>query len=276
MSRLKRIFTSGERATYRIVEEVAGHHEVKARRRYASLDVIDIDNSGITNEEYSYALKAHFDVVLVEHNLPLMAVEFDGGGHDAKKDHLKNSLCDRFGLPMVRVGMIHLNSKTFEDTAAHFLIYQLFGVDHFLETHGHDPNEPYDPAFFAWVAGKDTPSPFYYAARWRSRLVRPFKRNLHLFGDRARDLYEPGLIQFAAIDGAWARGDRTRAICGQYINSQEVILGTAELTFRAFGLEGRRRELFLRLQTFVIGLAGGEMYENAMTFRRVAARGCSR
>ena len=99
-------------------------------------------------------MKAHFDVVVARNDLPVLAIEFDGPGHDPKNDHLKNRLCDRFELPLVRVRMTHINSKNFEDSAVHFLIRQLFCVDAFMEQFSDDPYEVFDPTFFVTAAGK--------------------------------------------------------------------------------------------------------------------------
>jgi hypothetical protein len=266
------IFNVGERATFAFAQQAVADDlgvEVYAKLRVA--DAIAIDRSGISNEEYSYALKAHFDVLVARDNLPILAIEFDGAGHNPKNDHLKNRLCDRFGLPLVRVGMVHINSKNFEDSAVHFLIWQLFGVDAFIEQIGDDPNEAYDPMCFVSWPGKGGLFPFHYTARWRKRLVKPFKQNANLFGDTARVSYEKGLMQLAAREGAWVReningGFDMRAICGQYVSEGKSLVGTAQLRFHVFGMSGERRENFLQLDPFVMGLAGGEMYEKALAF----------
>src|SRR5262245_36279580 len=148
---LKKIFTVGEDATYKIAQQISEDRNVRALAKIRIADAINIDRSGISNEAFSYALKAHFDVLIIRKNLAVLAIEFDGPGHDKKHDDLKNSLCDRFRLPLVRVGMIHLNSKNFEDTAVHFLIHQLFCVDYFLEHFGNDPYERYDSYFMASI-----------------------------------------------------------------------------------------------------------------------------
>ena len=270
---LKRIFNTGESATFRIAQQVADALEVGVHAKLRVADVIPIDRSGISNEEYSYALKAHFDVLVVRDNLPVLAIEFDGAGHDPKNDHLKNRLCDRFELPLVRIGMVHINSKNFEDSAVHFLIYQLFCVDAFMEQFRDDPYETYDPTFFVSMLGKSCPFPFNYAARWRSRLIRPFKQNAHLFGDNERVSYEHGQIQFGASEGAWVRGNEIRAICGQRVGKGKSIVGTALLSFQVFGMSNERRENFLQLHPFVMGLAGGEMYEKALAFLEGDQRG---
>jgi hypothetical protein len=76
-------------------------------------DVLDIDDSGITADEYSYALKAHFDFVVCRHDrdrlrdIPQFAVEFDGRQHQTdttqiQRDHRKDAICAQLGLPLVR------------------------------------------------------------------------------------------------------------------------------------------------------------------------------
>ncbi len=264
---LKRIFNTGESATFRIAQQVAQALEVEVHAKLRVADAIHIERSGISNEEYSYALKAHFDVLVVRDNLPVLAIEFDGAGHDRKKDHLKNRLCDRFELPLVRIEMVHINSKNFEDSAVHFLIHQLFCVEAFMDQFGGDPYKTYDPIFFVTIAGKSRQFPFDYAARWRDRLIQPFKQNAHLFGGIERELYEDGLIQLPlASEGAWVRGNEIRAICGQRVAEGKLLVGTARLNFQVFGMSYERRENFLQLHPFVMGLAGGEMYEKALAF----------
>jgi hypothetical protein len=76
-------------------------------------DVLAIDGSGITAEQYSYALKAHFDFIVCRHDaqtlrdMPQFAVEFDGPQHQTdprqiERDHHKDAICAQLGLPLVR------------------------------------------------------------------------------------------------------------------------------------------------------------------------------
>ena len=260
---LKRIFTSGERAVFNIAEDVSERLGVEALAKVRVADVLEITNSGISNQAYSYALKAHFDVLIIQDNLPVMAIEFDGAGHDPKNDHLKNNLCDRFGLPLVRVDMSHVNSKNFEDSAVHFFIYQLFGVDEFLKKYRNDPNESYDPMFYAQFKGKAGSFPFAYASKWRARLKKPFREHLELFDDSLRSRYEHGLVE-PGTEGAYVRGNDIRAFCGQQISENEFVIGTEQLSLQVFGLSDDRYYCFIRAWTFVIGLAASEMYENAL------------
>lgn len=76
-------------------------------------DVLAIEDSGITHEQYTYALRGHFDFVVYRHDrdalrdLPQFAVEFDGrqhrtDGRQIARDRLKDTICEQLGLPLVR------------------------------------------------------------------------------------------------------------------------------------------------------------------------------
>lgn len=67
----------------------------------------------LDGSEYSYALKAHFDfVVLDAQHVPVLAVEFDGPSHVdpevVARDCRKNRLCFMAGLPLLRIHDAHL------------------------------------------------------------------------------------------------------------------------------------------------------------------------
>lgn len=70
---------------------------------------LDIKNSGLNTIEYSYALQASFDFVVARQDgRILFAVEADGPSHldeeARKRDHLKNFICAKLGMPLIRVG----------------------------------------------------------------------------------------------------------------------------------------------------------------------------
>lgn len=76
-------------------------------------DVLQIEKSGIDDEDYSFALRAHFDFIVTdEAPNPLFAVEFDGAGHfDPKRrgrDRRKDALCRRFYFPLLRINSRYL------------------------------------------------------------------------------------------------------------------------------------------------------------------------
>jgi very-short-patch-repair endonuclease len=72
-------------------------------------DAVDIDRSGLSDDAYRYALRAHLDWVVsdLDTTRAEFAVEFDGASHDTpdarRRDATKNEVCDRLGLPILRV-----------------------------------------------------------------------------------------------------------------------------------------------------------------------------
>lgn len=83
-------------------------------------DALNINNSGLSDSEFSYALKAHFDFVIVDGNEGVaFAVEFDGPHHQSgssaqRRDQLKNAICRRLKMPLLRFDDQHLEPVGFE------------------------------------------------------------------------------------------------------------------------------------------------------------------
>ena len=76
-------------------------------------DVFPLAGSRLTDELYSYALKAHFDFTISDDSqLPIFAVEFDGPSHSKKeqteRDKKKNEICRFFDFPILRITSNHL------------------------------------------------------------------------------------------------------------------------------------------------------------------------
>lgn len=100
-----------ELATLKILEQTAIVHGVDLYPKVRVADAIEIYRSGLSEQEYSYALKAHFDFLLTQgdqYKTPAFAVEFDGFGHNKdpqaiQNDRFKNSICEKLGLPLLRV-----------------------------------------------------------------------------------------------------------------------------------------------------------------------------
>jgi hypothetical protein len=100
----------------------AGNAVVAEKIRVA--DALEIGASGLSDEEYEYALKAHFDFVVVagDDHMPLFAVEFDGPSHDdpdvKRRDALKDAICAKLGMPLLRVREEHLLGLVHESILA--------------------------------------------------------------------------------------------------------------------------------------------------------------
>jgi hypothetical protein len=93
-----------------VLTEAAQAWGASVAKKVRLSDALAIGGSGLTDEEYRYALMAHFDFVVVggESELALFAVEFDGPHHDSDpgargRDAMKESICRRLGMPLLRV-----------------------------------------------------------------------------------------------------------------------------------------------------------------------------
>jgi hypothetical protein len=105
------VLNPGEQVLYReLLARVDGRRILLAPKMRV-LDSIEPGKMpGMTQQERDYAFRAHFDVVLVDVGTfrPVAAVELDGRRHETDpltqaRDRLKNSLCEKAGLPLVRV-----------------------------------------------------------------------------------------------------------------------------------------------------------------------------
>jgi hypothetical protein len=103
------LVNQGEFATDEALREAGAAlgYGVHAKVRVA--DALSIDRSGLSDEEYSCALRSHFDWLVTDlaTTVPEFAVEFDGASHGKAivrhQDRLKDAICERLGLPLLRV-----------------------------------------------------------------------------------------------------------------------------------------------------------------------------
>ncbi|MGM3305180.1 DUF2726 domain-containing protein [Anabaena sp. WFMT] len=111
MKRKKKLLVNRyEIATNEELKKVASKYEAEVYPKIRIADVVEIENSGISNEEYKYALQAHFDFVIttVKDFDPKFVIEFDEEAHEQdreyiRRDKLKNSICKKFEIPLFRI-----------------------------------------------------------------------------------------------------------------------------------------------------------------------------
>jgi hypothetical protein len=113
--RRRRILVNGDefRTDQALREAVAeAGYRLDAKVRVA--DALPIDGSGLSSRQYGFAMRSHFDWVISdpETTEAELAVEFDGPSHEAEesraRDALKDAVCDRLGLPLLRIGRVVL------------------------------------------------------------------------------------------------------------------------------------------------------------------------
>jgi hypothetical protein len=134
-------------------------------------DVLPVDGSGIAPEQFSYALRSHFDFVVADREWrPLFAVEFDGSSHETpdgeRKDMLKNGLCARFQLPLLRIRATHLQRRFRQWDLLSYFVETWFLRRAFYDAQEKGlvpPEEDFDPLMVI-SDGKGTSWPYWFAA----------------------------------------------------------------------------------------------------------------
>jgi hypothetical protein len=128
MDRRRRILVNDEeRKAHQLLEEALRHQTARLYSKVRIADALDIKQSGLSDEEYSYALKGHFDFLVEPEGQPVaFAIEFDEAYHDASlkahhNDELKNSICEKLGLPLLRIQINQLQ-QVGKDTILGWLI----------------------------------------------------------------------------------------------------------------------------------------------------------
>lgn len=150
--RLKPVLNRTEAVVHDRLIKTCEPHGSSVYPKMRVADVLPITASGIEDVEYSYALKSHFDFLVVDgRDIPLFAVEFDGPLHgDAKqvaRDAMKDRLCKTFDLPLLRVKEAHLEVYRTYDLLS-WIVEQWFLREAFDEAQqrGHIPyDEDFDP-----------------------------------------------------------------------------------------------------------------------------------
>lgn len=110
MDRRRRLLVNeGEFRTDEALREAADALGYRVHAKVRLADALAIDHSGLSAEAYTYALRSHFDwlVADVQTSRGEFAVEFDGESHETaearRRDALKDDICARLGLPLLRI-----------------------------------------------------------------------------------------------------------------------------------------------------------------------------
>ena len=110
IDRRRRILVNdAEALTDAALREAAAGLGLRVDAKIRLADAVDIDRSGLSDEAFRYALRAHLDWVVsgLATTRTEFGVEFDGPWHDTpeaqRKDAIKNEVCERLGLPILRV-----------------------------------------------------------------------------------------------------------------------------------------------------------------------------
>ncbi len=172
---LKKIMNRSEALTRKHLSQICNNHNVSVYPKVRLADIFPIEGSGISNELYSFALKAHFDFIVADSDeSPLFAVEFDGVQHESEKqqerDIKKDTLCETFELPLLRITSEYINKEYEHMNLLSWLIETWFALDDYNKAKARGEIDYYDS--FSHVAVLSVPGREENYPLWLSRKVR--------------------------------------------------------------------------------------------------------
>jgi hypothetical protein len=229
---MKRLLDTYEEATHErlrpICERWGAHAYIKVR----VADVLPINDSGISDDLFRFALQSHFDFVVSDDDFsPLFAVEFDGDSHSTAvqghRDEKKDALCSRFEFPILRINSRYLEPKYGGMDILGWFIHSWFATELMLtaQEDGYIPwDEPIDPTFVFNLPGEKGSFPL-----WLSGDIYDHVRQLA----DAKKTYDPGI---SCIVGRDSNGVY-RAIAYARVTSDSAIYATTAMRNQSFPVD---------------------------------------
>lgn len=226
----KRILNNYEKITYERLDEVCKTVNASVFPKVRLADIFPITDSGISNEEYSFALKSHFDFTVYDNTTlqPLFAVEFDGKTHSTEvqksRDKIKNRLAERFNLPLLRINSLYLDKKYRGLDLLSWCIEVWFSAEYFFEAqrNGAVPyDERFSPESIISISGYQKKFPFFLSFDIRNEV---------------RKLFEAKKIK-GSIPNVWIGTDNNKNYYGIswiHIDNNQWIVTTSGMKVQGF------------------------------------------
>ena len=143
---LRKLSNNGEAFIHELLFQSAARHGAEIYRKARIADAIDVDQLG-SRDLARFALMGHFDFVITQDDRsPPFAVEFDGTGHDDRRDHLKDEICRRANLALFRLDPSSSRVKIKQASFVAYLLDVWFFSKQFVRMHANGelpPDEPF-------------------------------------------------------------------------------------------------------------------------------------
>jgi hypothetical protein len=119
MDRRKRLLSYAEFQAKKILEDALRRHRASVAYKVRLRDALRIERSGLDENSYDYATKAHLDFVIQDHRgYVVFGVEWDGPHHSKPeriaKDNCKNQVCDTLNFPLFRIDSTGLRLPSYQ------------------------------------------------------------------------------------------------------------------------------------------------------------------
>lgn len=256
---LRKFRNDSEDQMQRQIRAAIERHGAELHEKVRIADLIDISKLD-RRDSGTYALQAHFDFVLIDENQEaVVAIEFDGPGHDPANDGRKDSICRQADLPLIRVNGFEQVREINAITLTRYLVELVFHARIFLrmrEDGTFAPDEPFMLSGFLKPDAKHIfDSEFDFVVNANGKLTRA----LHRGGLSADALphFSISRLTLRAPDG------RLRAFIS--INSSKgPIIGTAGLrvTLASPGFLAYLGTVETEIAEFAYGMAADDLLEN--------------
>lgn len=105
---------SSESKAFDIMQPFGIEHNCRIFAKVKLADILEIRGSGLDDEHFAYASRAHFDFIIVKDNAVKFAIELDGPRHyqtdgTRHRDHMKHFICRYFDFELLRIDLGYLN-----------------------------------------------------------------------------------------------------------------------------------------------------------------------
>jgi len=183
---LKKILNLHEEATHSRLKDACNDWEASVYSKIRLADIFPIEGSGISDKDFRFALQSHFDFVISnkKHD-PLFAIEFDGHSHrkhtQIQRDKLKNQLCERFDLPLLRITSNFLQKKYRNMDVLTWLVEVWFLQEGFYDAQSKGqipPDEPFDPLNFIMFPKSKERFPLWLSLNSNIKIKKLFENKL--------------------------------------------------------------------------------------------------
>lgn len=256
---LRKFRNRSEDKVQRQIRAAVDRHGAELHEKVRIADLIDInklDRRGLG----TYALQAHFDFVLLDENQEaVVAIEFDGPGHDSANDAKKNSICQQADLPLIRVHGFEQVREINAITLIRYLVELVFHARIFLQMKSEGtvaPDEPFMLSGFLKPNAKHIfDSEFNFVGNANGKLTRALQK-----GELAADS-----LPHLSISRLIIRAPEGRLRAFMSINSSKgPIVGTASLrvTLASPGFLADLGTVWAEIGQFADGMAADDLLEN--------------
>jgi very-short-patch-repair endonuclease len=156
MKIVESMLNRSEEVVYRELQSIASDNNMKVFAKPRLSDVIQKDNTFLTQREFDFYTRSHCDFVVTDDLFrPVMIIEYDGPLHQSdekqqERDQIKNELCKRAELGVLRINDRHVTKLYRGMTVLRWIVEvtELEKVFNEAQGRGQIPqDEGFDPAF---------------------------------------------------------------------------------------------------------------------------------